>query len=108
MESELLNMMKNYLGDDYCEQDAGKIMVLIQTNIEEFKNNMNYPPSFADERINEDLSKNKSCIFKCILYDYNMQGMEFQQSHSESGTSRSFEEKAKIYADFGVVPYAET
>lgn len=108
MEVELLSMMKTYLGDGYCEEDDGKILVLIQNNIDDFKNNMCYPASFTDEKISEDLSRNKSCLFKCVLYDYNMQGMEYQNSHSESGVSRSFAEKAKIYADCGVVPYAET
>lgn len=107
METEILTMLKNYLGDDYDESQEGTLLVLIQANLDEFIAYMCYPEGFNEEKINSDLRKNKSCIFRCVLYDYNMQGTENQQTHSESGTNRSWEEKSLIYARCGIVPYAQ-
>lgn len=107
MEAELLKMISTYLGDDYSEKDEPVLLLMIQKAINDFKNQMNYPNSFTDEKIEQDLEKNKFCLFDLILYDYNMNGVEFQTSHSESGTSQSWSSKSEIYANHSIVPYAE-
>lgn len=108
METEILVMIKSYLGDDYPEDQEGAITVLVDTNVSEFKANMNYPSSFTDEEIEDDLLKNKACIFWCVIYDLTMMGVEFQSSNAESGSTRSWRSKSEVYARHGVVPYAGT
>lgn len=105
MEAELLKMILTYLGSDYSEDQEPILLLLIQKAIYGFKSFMNYPEYFTEEKIQEDLDKNKFCIFELALYSYNMQGVEFQNSHSENGTSRSWNSETEIYNYYGLVPY---
>lgn len=107
MEAELLEMFSAYLGNDYPEEDEPVLLLLIQKAISDFKIQINYPKTFSEEKINEDLEKNKFCIFELAYYDYNMQGTEFQTSHSENGVSRSWNNKAEIYAHYSITPYID-
>lgn len=107
METEILKMVKSYLGDDYPEEQEGAIVILVGTNIDEFKSNMSYPDNYTEERIQQDLLKYKSCIFWCVIYDLVMMGVEFEQSHSENGINHSWKSKGDIYAQYAVVPYAD-
>lgn len=107
MEEELKKMFSIYLGDEYQKEEEGVLLLLIEKAIDDFKIQMNYPESFSEEKIENDLRKNKFCIFDLALYDYNMQGNEFESNHSEAGTSRSWNSKSEIYANYSIVPYAD-
>lgn len=107
MENELLEMIASYLGDDYSEDQEAALNVIIKKVISRFKVYVNYPKSFTDEKIQEDLKKNEFCLFDLILYSFNMQGIEFQNSHSEIGTSRTWNNEYDIYSYYGVVPYVD-
>ena len=104
MEAELFKMLKDYLSDDYCAGDTA-LLLMVKRAIFSFRAYMNYPESFSEEKIENDLWKNEFCLFDLALYMCNVQGIEFQKSHSESGTSRSFNSESEIYALHGVVPY---
>lgn len=108
MEKDIITMISTYFGEDYDPDMEGIILLLIQSNIGEFKAYMNYPSAFTEEKIDSDLQKNKYCIFWCTIYDLIMQGYEFQNSHSENGVNRSWKNKYDIYATYGIVPYAST
>ena len=47
-----------------------------------------------------------ACIFDLALYWTNMQGVEFQLSHSENGVNRSWETETEIYSRHHIVPIA--
>ena len=63
-----------------------------------------YPMSYSEEQINSDLSNYYSNIRSIALYDYNIVGAEFQQSHSENGISRTFCSREKLFN--GIIPIA--
>ena len=63
-----------------------------------------YPMSYSEEQINSDLSNYYSNIRSIALYDYNIVGAEFQQSHSENGISRTFGSREKLFN--GIIPIA--
>lgn len=102
-----MEMFSAYLGSDYPEEDEPTLLFLINKAINDFKVQMEYPKSFSEEKIEKDLEKNKFCIFELAYYDYNMQGTEFQTSHSENGVGRSWNNKSEIYAHYSVTPYVE-
>lgn len=103
MEAEIYTMLKNYLGDD-CDNEAS-LLLIVKRAISSFKAYMEYPKSFTEEEIELDMKRYEFCVFDLALYMYNAQGIEFQKSHSENGTSRSFSSEAEIYSLHGVIPY---
>lgn len=104
MEAEICNMLKDYLGDD-CDNEAS-LLLPVKRAISSFKAYMNYPATFTDDKIERDLKMHEFCLFDLALYMCNLQGIEFQKSHSENGTSRSFMSEGEIYSVHGIVPYA--
>jgi hypothetical protein len=44
-------------------------------------------------------------LIKLVIYDFNKEGMEFENSHTESGVSRQFQSRARIMAD--VLPFVD-
>lgn len=106
MEKELLQDLKDYLGDDYEAAQESALLFCIKRALLSFKNKRNYPDTYSDTVINKDMEKYYSCIFDLTLYWCNMQGCEFQSSHSESGVSRSFDSERDIYVLHDVIPIA--
>lgn len=106
MEQKLLQDLKDYLGDDYDESNEPALLICIKRAILSFKNKRNYPKTYSDTLINSDMEKYYSCVFDLTLYWCNMQGYEFQTSHSESGVSRSFNSERDIYVLHDVIPIA--
>lgn len=106
MEQELLQDLKDYLGDDYDAEQESALLFCVKRAILSFKNKRNYPNTYSDTVINKDMEKYYSCIFDLTLYWCNMQGYEFQTSHSESGVSRSFDSERDIYVLHDVIPIA--
>lgn len=104
MEAEIYTMLKDYLGDD-CDNEAS-LLLSVKRAISSFKAYMEYPEFFTEEKIEADLKRYEFCLFDLALYMYNLQGIEFQQTHSENGTSRSFMSEGEIYSLHGIVPYA--
>lgn len=104
MEQELLQDIKDYLGDDYDEEQESTMLFCIKRAIISFKNKRNYPRTYTDEMINSDMQKYYMCIFDLLLYSINMQGLEFETSHSENGTSRSWKSESDIYSLHNVIP----
>lgn len=63
----------------------------------------NYPKTWDAERINDDLKHYENVIIKLTVFAYNKIGMDFENTHTESGVTRQFSSKAKILAD--VLPF---
>ena len=106
MEQELLQDLKDYLGDDYDESSESALLICIKRAINSFKNKRGYPDSYSEAIIEKDMKKKYSCIWDDVLYWCNMQGCEFQTSHSENGTNRSWESEDEIYIFHGILPIA--
>jgi hypothetical protein len=63
-----------------------------------------YPANYTDDMKEKDLSKYYSKIRKIVLYDYNIMGAEFQQTHNENGINRTFVNREKLFS--GILPIA--
>lgn len=106
MELELLQDLKDYLGDDYNADQESTMLFCARRAIRSFKNKRDYPDNYSETAINKDMEKKYACIFDDFLYWCNMQGIEFQNSHSENGVSRSFKTEDEIYIFHGILPIA--
>lgn len=87
---ELLESIKTYLGEDYDQRDDGKILIFLEEAVEEVCNRR-YPFGFNDQEKERAIEKYKSVIRKAAIYMYDRQGIEGEVSHSESGTSVTYE-----------------
>lgn len=106
MEEELLQDLRNYLGSDYTEEQEPTLLFCIKRAITTFKNKRDYPAAYSEERIKKDMEKKYACIWDDVLYWCNMQGVEFQKSHSENGVLRSWSSEDEIYSFHGILPIA--
>lgn len=63
-----------------------------------------YPSNYTEEQIGRDMMNYYSNCRDIALYDYNMIGIDFSKSHSESGDSTSYVDREKLFK--GIVPIA--
>lgn len=61
-----------------------------------------YPSSYSEEDKLNDLSSFYSVVRRVALYDYNQIGMEFERSHSEKNTDRTFVNRNQLFV--GIIP----
>ena len=94
MNEELMEELSLYLADN---PESESILTLsVNRAIRSFKNKRNYPSSYTDDKIKNDMKKCYDCIFDLALYFLVKQGAEFQGSHSESSVNRSWESEPKF------------
>lgn len=80
--------------------------MLIDFVIEKYKQRRNYPPSFKEEMIEEDLFNHKTTIAMAVIDMFSKLGAEGEKSHSENGVTRNYENayiSTSIFID--VLPY---
>jgi hypothetical protein len=102
LEQELVADLTDELseGDELFNE---KLMLSkIRNAIREVKRVRNYPSSYTDEMIDNDMYGFYSNIRNIALYDYNMIGVEGQSSGGENGTSRTYVDRDKLFN--GVIP----
>ena len=78
---------------------------LIKQATEDVKARRNYPDSYTDEMITEDLKKFKGVIVNLVVYDHSQAGEEFMASFSEGGVSRTWRDRDSLFV--GVFPFAK-
>lgn len=75
----------------------------VRNAMREVKRARNYPKTYSDSQIEEDMYDYFSNIRNIALYDYNQIGGEFQESSSENGTGRSYSPREKLFS--GICPF---
>lgn len=75
----------------------------VRNAMREVKRARNYPKSYSDSQIDQDMYDYFSNIRNIALYDYNQIGAEGQTSSSENGTSRSYVDRDKLFC--GICPF---
>lgn len=84
--------------------DENMLSVKIDSAIREVKSARNYPTSYTQEMIDEDMERFYTNIKRIALYDYNQIGIEGQSMSSENGESRTFVNRESLF--HGVIPLA--
>lgn len=87
---------------EYPEENP-KLEMLISNARESIINVRNYPADWKPEKIADDVKKYENVLINLVIYDYNKEGMDFENSHTESGVSRQFQSRARVMAD--VLPF---
>lgn len=82
------------------------IIPKIKGAIREVKRARNYPKHYTDSMIAEDLQNYYTNIRALALYDYNLIGGEFEESHSENSISRSWKDRDRLFN--GIIPLSRT
>ncbi|MGN0378534.1 MAG: hypothetical protein ACI4EU_02990 [Butyrivibrio sp.] len=87
--------------------NADVLAIKVKNAIREVKNRRNYAAtSYTDEQIEKDLYDNYYTNIKNLaLYDFTQIGANFETSHSENSTSRTWVEREKMFN--GIIPFAK-
>ena len=65
----------------------------------------NYPDSYTDKMIAEDLKKFESVIVNLAVYDHSQAGEAFMASYNENGVNRTWRDRDSLFV--GVFPFAK-
>ncbi|WP_346961074.1 phage head-tail connector protein [Faecalicatena contorta] len=106
MEKKLINEIITDLTDELSKDkdfDEDALSSKVKNAVREIRRDRNYPVSYGEEQIMNDLNNYYSNIRELALYDYNQIGAEGQLAHSENGTSRTWENR--IACKNGVVAF---
>lgn len=87
------------------KEDNPIIEQLITQATEDVKAKRNYPDSYTEEMISEDLKKYQSVIVNLAVYDHSQAGEAFMASYGENGVSRTWKDRDSLF--FGVFPFAK-
>lgn len=87
------------------KEDNLLIEQLIKQATEDVKNRRDYPDSYTDEMITEDLKKFEGVIVNLAVYDHSQAGENFMASYGENGVSRTWKDRDSLFA--GVFPFAK-
>ena len=87
------------------KEDNPIIEQLIKQATEDVKARRNYPNSYTDEMIAEDLKKFESVIVNLAVYDHSQAGEAFMASYNENGVSRNWKEREDLFV--GVYPFVK-
>nr|DAX11591.1 MAG TPA: Protein of unknown function (DUF3199) [Bacteriophage sp.] len=86
-------------------EDNPHIEQLIEQARQEIVNIRNYPSSYTQEQIDDDLAKYESVIVNLTVYDHSQAGESFMASYSENGISRNWVDRNNLLA--GVIPFVK-
>lgn len=87
---------------------TGKIDFKLNTLIDKAKQDIrgyrHYPSSYTDEMIESDIeTKYHNILIELVLYDYSIEGADFQSTHNENGTNRTFVKRESILGK--IIPF---
>ena len=79
------------------KEDNPYIEQLIKQARNEVVSKRNYPESYTDEKISEDLKQFEDVIVNLALYDHSQAGEAYMASYSENGVSRSWKDRESLF-----------
>ena len=86
--------------------NADILALKVNNAYREVKQARNYPKSYSDETIAEDMENYYSNVKAIAMYDYNKIGAEGQTQYSADGESIHYVDRNKMFA--GILPIART
>lgn len=88
------------------KEDNPYIKQLIKQARNEVVSKRNYPKSYTDEKISEDLKQFEDVIVNLAVYDHSQAGEAYMASYSENGVSRSWKDRESLFV--GVFPFVKS
>lgn len=86
-------------------EDNPLIEQLIEQSRQEIISLRNYPSSYTQEQIDNDLSKYESVIVNLTVYDHSQAGENYMASMNEGGVNRTWKNRNDLLA--GVFPFVK-
>ena len=86
-------------------EDNPLIKQLIEQSRQEIISLRNYPSSYTQEQIDNDLSKYESVIVNLTVYDHSQAGENYMASMNEGGVNRTWKNRNDLLA--GVFPFVK-
>lgn len=86
-------------------EDNPLIEQLIEQSRQEIISLRNYPGSYTQEQIDNDLSKYESVIVNLTVYDHSQAGENYMASMNEGGVNRTWKNRDDLLA--GVFPFVK-
>lgn len=86
-------------------EDNPLIEQLIEQSRQEIISLRNYPSSYTQEQIDNDMTKYENVIVNLTVYDHSQAGESFMASYSENGISRNWVDRNNLLA--GVIPFVK-
>lgn len=83
-------------------EDNPLIEQLIEQSRQEIISLRNYPSSYTQEQIDNDLSKYENIIVNLTVYDHSQAGENYMASMNEGGVNRTWKNRNELFA--GVFP----
>lgn len=105
---DLTNLATEYLKGYDDSEDVTLPPMLVDFVIERYKQHRNFPDTFTDEKIEQDIKNHESTIAMAIVDIYLKAGAEGEVSHSENGVARTYQNayiSNQVFAD--VLPYVK-
>lgn len=87
------------------KEDNPRIQQLIDQATQEVINRREYPESYTQDRIGEDLQKYEGVIINLTVYDHSQAGEAYMASYTENGVSRNWKDRDALFA--GVFPFVK-
>lgn len=84
--------------------NADLLAIKVNSAYREVMNVRHYPALYGEEEKANDMSRFYSNVRDIALYDYNLVGAEYEESHSENGIVRNFTNRDSLFS--GVIPLA--
>ena len=88
------------------KEDNPYIEQLIKQARNEVVSKRNYPESYTDEKISEDLKQFEDVIVNLSVYDHSQAGEAYMASYPENGVSRSWKDRESLFV--GVFPFVKS
>ena len=85
------------------KEDNPYIEQLIKQARNEVVRERNYPESYTDEKISEDLKQLEDVIVNLAVYDHSQAGESNMESYSENNVSRSWKDRESLYVGLSTI-----
>ena len=99
---EILQSLKRSMGVTGADETV-ILAEILNDAIAEIIEARKYPSDMSASDIAADMQKYISNVKKLTKYDYGHVGGEFEETHNENGTNRTYFDRAKCFD--GIVPY---
>lgn len=86
-------------------EDNPLIEQLIEQSRQEIISLRNYPSSYTQEQIGNDMTKYENVIVNLTVYDHSQAGENYMASMNEGGVNRTWRDRDSLFV--GVFPFAK-
>lgn len=80
---------------DIPDEEESMLLLKVKNAYREVRGARNYPLSYTEDAICDDMENYYHTIKNLAMYDYNQIGVEGQSAHGENGTSRTWVDRNK-------------